>query len=39
MGKKLSEEFTVSNGVGQGGVLSPYLFNIYVNYIGLKLSM
>ena len=27
----MSNVFTVSNGVRQGGVLSPYLFNVYMD--------
>ena len=30
-GSSTSEAFGVSNGVRQGGVLSPYLFNVYVD--------
>jgi len=30
-GKHLSEPFHVSNGVRQGGVLSPYLFAVYLD--------
>jgi hypothetical protein len=30
-GSKLSREFTVSQGVEQGGTLSPILFNVYVD--------
>ena len=33
-----SELFTAHNGVRQGGILSPYLFNIYVNEISLELN-
>ena len=28
----ISSSFRVSNGVRQGGILSPYLFNVYVDY-------
>ena len=30
-GSIMSEAFNVSNGVRQGGILSPYLFNIYMD--------
>jgi hypothetical protein len=34
----LSIPFSVSNGVRQGGILSPILFNVYVDELSLKLS-
>ena len=30
-GQLLSTSFTVSNGVKQGGILSPHLFNLYMD--------
>ena len=33
-----STSFHVSNGVRQGGILSPYLFNLYINELCYKLS-
>ncbi len=37
-GSLSSSFFTVSNGVRQGGILSPYLFTLYVNDLSLILS-
>ena len=34
----LSDEFPVSNGVRQGGVLSPLLFTLYIDDLMLQLS-
>ena len=33
-----SEVFLAHNGVRQGGVMSPYLFNMYINEISLELN-
>ena len=33
-----SSSFTVTNGVRQGGILSPYLFNVYVDDLSAKLK-
>ena len=37
-GDAMSEPFQVSNGVRQGGILSPYLFNIYMDELSKKLN-
>ena len=37
-GSSLSNGFSVSNGVRQGGVLSPYLFVVYVDGLLEELS-
>ena len=34
-GNVMSSVFTVSNGVRQGGVLSPYLFNVYMDGLNI----
>ena len=34
----LSQSFTVRNGVRQGGILSSFLFNVYVDELSCKLS-
>jgi len=36
-GKHFSELFHVSNGAGQGGVLSPYLFSVYLDDLSNEL--
>ena len=37
-GNNTSEGFSVSNGVRQGGVLSPYLFNVYTDQLSSQLT-
>jgi exonuclease III len=37
-GNTLSTSFSVSNGVRQGGILSPYFFNIYVDDLSKQLA-
>ena len=37
-GEFVSSEFNVHNGVRQGGILSPYLFNFYINDLNKELS-
>ena len=37
-GSAISDYFTVSNGVRQGGILSPYLFNVYMDDLSSLLN-
>ena len=37
-GNSISSKFSVGNGLKQGGILSPKLFNVYVNDWSVKLS-
>ena len=37
-GSSLSEPFTMGNGIRQGSILSPYLFNVYVDDLNHRLN-
>ncbi len=37
-GGSVSYKFTVSNGVRQGGILSPFLFNVYMDDLSVNLK-
>ena len=34
----ISDVFPVNNGVRQGGIISPLLFNVHINYLSISLS-
>ena len=38
MGSALSDSFFITNGVRQGGILSPLLFNVYMDDLSSSLS-
>ena len=37
-GNAISPSFTVSNGVKQGGIISPILFNVYMDGLSVLLN-
>ena len=37
-GSSLSDSFNVTNGIRQGGILSPYLFNLVMDGLSVKLN-
>ena len=37
-GNSFSRPFKVRNGIKQGGILSPYLFNVYVDQLSINLN-
>ena len=36
--KHISQPFIITNGVCQGGILSPYFINVYVDELGIMLN-
>ena len=34
----LSQSFNATNGVSQGGILTPHLFNVYINELCIRLK-
>jgi len=36
LGTNYSSPFTVTNGIRQGGVLSPYLFAVYLDELSIR---
>ena len=38
LGNSCSTKFRVTNGVKQGGILSPALFNVYMNNLNVSLN-
>ena len=32
---RISEQFTIVNGVKQGGIMSPVLFTVYIDLLGI----
>ena len=37
-GATTSTQFTVANGVKQGGIISPILFNVYIDDLSIALN-
>ena len=37
-GSVLSQSFHATNGVRQGGILTPHLFNVYINELSIRLN-
>ena len=37
-GSVLSQSFHATNGVRQGGISSPHLFNVYINDLSIRLN-
>ena len=37
-GSMLSQSFHATNGVRQGGILTPHLFNVYINELRIRLN-
>ena len=38
LGNTVTSSFLVSNGVKQGGILSPILFNVHMDQLSVKLN-